>query len=61
LEAFSLGATAMVGPIGAIVSNLIAFTAIFQFVDTTVAWFFSFIGMTNFGFSVGVLNKKNAT
>ncbi len=52
--AFSIGATSMIGPIGAIISNLIAFTAIFKFIDRVVAWLFSFIIDSNdFGFSVG--------
>ena len=55
-EAFSVGATVAVGPVGAIVANLIAFTAIFQFIDTIVAWIFSQVTLQNFGLSVKDLN-----
>ena len=39
----------MVGPIASILSNLIAFVAIFAFLDSTVQWGFSLIDVNNFG------------
>ncbi len=48
----------MAGPIGGIVTNLIAFTAFFAFVDTTVAWFFANLNVSNFGLTVILLNIK---
>ncbi|RNA39672.1 solute carrier family 28 member 3-like [Brachionus plicatilis] len=48
-EAISIGASNMVGPIGGILSNLIAFTACFAFIDAFCIWIFSMIGLENFG------------
>ena len=51
-DAISIGASNMVGPIGGMISNLIAFTAIFAFIDAAVIWFFSMINLENFGIDV---------
>lgn len=48
-EAFAQGATAVVGTVAAIIANLIAFTAIFAFVDAIVTWIFAIIDIPNFG------------
>jgi nucleoside permease NupC len=42
----------MVKAIGAIVSNLISFVAIFSFLDASIAWFLSMLGVQNAGFSL---------
>jgi len=41
-----------VGPVGSILSNLIAFLAIFAFIDTTIKWLFSMLLLEEFGLSV---------
>ena len=51
-EVISVGATSMVKAVGAIVSNLISFVAIFSFLDATIAWFLSMLGLQNAGFSL---------
>jgi hypothetical protein len=51
-EAISTGAVEMVHVIGAIISNLIAFVAIFSFLDATCVWFFSMLGLESFGLAV---------
>ena len=51
-EAISIGASNMVGPIGSILSNLIAFLALFALIDTTVKWLFSMLLLEEFGLSV---------
>ena len=35
-----------------IIANLIAFTALFKFIDKTVEWFFGMIGLKSFGLTV---------
>ena len=42
----------MVKAIGAIASNLISFVAIFSFLDASIAWFLSMLGVQNAGFSL---------
>ena len=42
----------MVKAVGAIVSNLISFVAIFSFLDALIAWFLSMLGLENAGFSL---------
>jgi nucleoside permease NupC len=51
-EAISQGASNMVGPIGGIISNLIAFTAIFALIDSIFMWFFAMLNLEDFGLSV---------
>ena len=51
-EAFAVGAVNMVKPVGCIIANLIAFRALFQFIDTSFEWFFSNVGLENFGLVV---------
>ena len=51
-DAISIGASNMVGPIGGMISNLIAFTSIFAFIDAVVIWFFGMINLENFGIDV---------
>lgn len=48
-EAFAVGASNMVKPIGCIIANLIAFRAIFQFIDAGFEWIFGNLGLKNFG------------
>ena len=48
----SVGAINMIGPVGGIVTNLIAFTAFFSLLDTICQWFFSMIGLMDFGLIV---------
>ncbi|CAF0726574.1 unnamed protein product [Brachionus calyciflorus] len=48
-EAISIGASNAVGPVAGIISNLIAFTASFAFIDAFCMWIFSMIGLNNFG------------
>lgn len=54
-EAISIGATNMIGPIGGILSNLIAFTAFFAFIDAIFIWFFGMLGLANFGVTVNYI------
>jgi hypothetical protein len=42
----------MVKPVGMIIANLIAFRALFQFVDAVFEWIFSNLGLKNFGLVV---------
>jgi nucleoside permease NupC len=42
----------MVKPIGCIIANLIAFRAIFQFIDAGFEWIFGNLGLKNFGLVV---------
>lgn len=51
-EAISVGASNMIGPIGGIISNLIAFTAFFAFIDAFCMWIIGMIGPENFGVTV---------
>ena len=51
-EAIAQGASNMVGPIGGILSNLIAFTAFFAFLNAIVTWFFSMLTLEDFGLTV---------
>lgn len=51
-EAISIGATNVIKPIAGIITNLIAFIAIFAFIDSTVIWVFSLVGVENFGITV---------
>ena len=51
-EAFSAGASAVIGSVAAIIANLIAFTAGFEFLNSIVSWFFSLVNLNNFGLSV---------
>jgi hypothetical protein len=51
-EAFAVGAINMVKPIGCIIANLIAFRAIFQFIDAAFEWIFGNLGLNNFGLVV---------
>ena len=46
----------MVKPVGMIIANLIAFRALFQFVDAVFEWFFSNLGLKNFGLVVSSIN-----
>lgn len=48
-EAIATGAINVLTPIGCILANLIAFSAIFAFLDSVVAWFFSQLNLENFG------------
>lgn len=47
----------MLLPVGAIVANLIAFVAIFAFLDQSCMWFFSQVALENFGLAVSYINK----
>lgn len=42
----------MLAPAGAILTNLIVFTAIFEFFNAITLWLFSLVNVTNFGLSV---------
>lgn len=44
----------MVKPVGMIIANLIAFRALFQFIDTAFEWFFNNLGLKNFGLVVSL-------
>lgn len=48
----------MVGPIGGIISNLIAFTAFFAFIDAIFVWFFGMLGLVDFGVTVKLIYKS---
>lgn len=48
-EAISGGASAAIAPITGIVSNLIAFTAVFAFLDSVCKWATSLLGFVNLG------------
>jgi hypothetical protein len=45
----------MLKPVGWIIANLIAFRALFQFVDAAFEWFFSNLGLKKFGFVVSFM------
>jgi len=47
-----LGASSVVGMIGNIASNVIAFVAFFSMLDTMLIWFFEMVNFKNFGFGV---------
>jgi hypothetical protein len=56
--AISEGASNVVGPIGGIISNLIAFVAFFAFVDAIFIWCFSMLGLESFGLTVRLIIFK---
>jgi nucleoside permease NupC len=56
-EAMSIGATNMLYPVACIVANLIAFISFFALADAWLMWFFSMIGLVNFGLIVSSGNK----
>ena len=51
-EAISSGAVEMIHAVGAILANLIAFVAIFAFLDAVCVWFFGMLSLQNFGLAV---------
>lgn len=48
----------MVGPVGGILANLIAFVAFFAFLDAIVIWLFGIIHLENFGLTVNFFILK---
>jgi hypothetical protein len=42
----------MVKPVSCIIANLIAFRALFQFIDSAFEWIFGNLGLNNFGLVV---------
>jgi hypothetical protein len=42
----------MVKPVSCIIANLIAFRALFQFIDSAFEWIFGNLGLNNFGIVV---------
>jgi nucleoside permease NupC len=55
-EAFANGATNMIRPVAAIATNLIVFTAFFEFINNVVIWLFSIINISNFGIIVSTIS-----
>ena len=53
-DAISTGAIDMIGPIAAIVSNLIAFVSIFSFLDAICRWVFGMLLLKDFGLAVSL-------
>ncbi len=51
-EAIGCGATEMLLPVGSIVASVIAFVAIFNYLDEACMWFFSIVNLENFGIAV---------
>jgi nucleoside permease NupC len=54
-ETIANGAVSMVSVIASIICCLIAFVAIFNFIDAVVAWFFEQLNVQDAGFSVSSL------
>jgi len=51
--------TKKIVPVAGIIANLIAFTALFKFIDKSVEWFFGMIGLKSFGLTVNEYKIKN--
>ncbi len=51
-----LGASSVVGMVGNIIANVIAFVSFFSMLDVILIWFFEMINLRNFGFGVRFLN-----
>ena len=48
----SAGAVSMLLTVGAIAANVLAFVAIFSFLDAVCVWIFSLVTLENFGLAV---------
>lgn len=52
----SIGATNMLYPVACILANLIAFTSFFALADAVLKWFFTMVGLVDFGLIVSKFN-----